>query len=702
MTSLCPHDSRPVLSSLLKSFLVMAGISLVSAAHGITLYVGPDGNDAWSGALATPNAARTDGCFATLVRARNEIRKLKKTQGLPKDGIIVEVRAGIYPMTGNLLLEPEDAGAENSPVIWRARAGEEVRIVGGVQVTGFSPVTDPAVLPRIDPAASRHVMQASLADLGIKNLGSPVGPDDENHDRLELFFQDKPMTLARWPNDAPARIADVADAIADVKPGQPRVSKTGSLIYEGDRPSRWLQEKDIWLHGSWYWEWSDSRQPVESIDAQHHTLHLAPPYNAKGYRQGQPYHAYNLLAELDTPGEWYYDKSSRILYFWPPAPLDQGRAVISVAPTLIFMHDLAHVSFQGFTFEACQGTAILAKNVSHVQIIGCTIRNTGRWAIDLRGQDCRIAGCDLTQVGYGGIHLTGGDRPSLTPGRLIVENNHIHHYSRWKRMTKPALKINGVGNIIRHNLIDNAPHQAIWWTGNDHVIEFNEIHSVCFEANDGGAVYAGEDWTERGTVIRHNYIHHLTGLEERGCLGVYLDDMNSGTEITGNVFYKIQNTAHAMKAAVSTCGRDCTITNNIFIDCSPAVEVSTRGPVWFDRLKAKLDQMPYKSPLWTARYPKLTTILDDEPMAPKGHLIARNICSGGVWSSLAAIAKPLVTFQDNWTENVPAFQDAEKNRFQLPHDSPAWKLGFQAIPMDKIGLYQSPERASWPVAHQIR
>ena len=31
-----------------------------------------------------------------------------------------------------------------------------------------------------------------------------------------------------------------------------------------------------------------------------------------------------LLPELDQPGEWYLDRDSGLLYFWPPSPLTDG------------------------------------------------------------------------------------------------------------------------------------------------------------------------------------------------------------------------------------------------------------------------------------------------------------------------------------------------------------------------------------------
>jgi hypothetical protein len=49
-------------------------------APGWNFYVAPGANDAWSGLLPTPNAAKTDGPFATLERARDEIRARRRVQ----------------------------------------------------------------------------------------------------------------------------------------------------------------------------------------------------------------------------------------------------------------------------------------------------------------------------------------------------------------------------------------------------------------------------------------------------------------------------------------------------------------------------------------------------------------------------------------------------------------------------------------------
>ena len=45
----------------------------------------------------------------------------------------------------------------------------------------------------------------------------------------------------------------------------------------------------------------------------------------------------------------------------------------------------------------------------------------------------------------------------------------------------------------------------------------------------------------------------------------------------------------------------------------------------------------------------------------------------------------------------PLFVDPDNDDYRLRADSPAFKLGFKAIPVEKIGPYQDPLRASWPI-----
>ena len=291
-----------------------------------TLFVAVDGNDAWSGRQPTPDGA--DGPFATLERARDEIRKIKSAHGLPQGGIAVELAGGTYEMPRALTLETQDSGTENAPVVYRARRGEEVRISGGKILTHFTRPSDASILERLSPAARDHILQADLKALDIDQYGSPGGGG------IELFFADRPMLLARWPNEGFARIADlVGGDPVDVR--GTKGDRRGKFYYEGNRPQRWVEERDPWVHGYWFWDWSDQRHKIANIDTDQRILAVEPPYHGYGYRRGQWFYAMNILAELDTPGEWYVDRERGILYFWPPDAVEEGRATVSVLDTLL-------------------------------------------------------------------------------------------------------------------------------------------------------------------------------------------------------------------------------------------------------------------------------------------------------------------------------------------------------------------------------
>jgi len=418
----------------------------------------------------------------------------------------------------------------------------------------------------------------------------------------------------------------------------------GVFAYDGTRPAEWLGEPDVWLHGYWYWDWADDRARVASIDPAHHTIALAPPYHSYGYRAGQWFYAYNVLRELDRPGEWYVDRRDSTLYLWRPSA---ATVLASVASHLVVMHDVRYVELRDLKFEAVRGTAIEIKGGEHDRIEASVIRGAGGWGVRINGgNDNAVVGCDITDTGEGGISLDGGDRATLTPARHIARDNHIHGYSRWKRTYQAGIEVSGVGQQVAHNLIHDAPHEAIALAGNDHIIEFNDIHDVCQESNDAGAIEAGRDWTMRGTIIRYNYLHHITGFEGRGCDGVMLDDMYSGTVITGNVFVDVT------RAVLIGGGRDNVVTNNVFLACPTAIHVDARGESWAapavaSTMKDRLAAVPYQGSPWRDRYPALARILDENPGAPSGNEIAHNVSWHSGWTDIDAPAKPILDLRQN-------------------------------------------------------
>ena len=678
-----------------------------TALPATKLYVALDGNDTWSGREREPNQQRTNGPFATLERARDEIRKIKSAGSLPKGGIIVEVQPGDYEQKTTLELTAQDSGTKDAPIIYRSRLGADASLVGGKIVTAWHRVHDQKTLHRMNKEARGKVWQADMKVQGIADLGKmEPGPSwGKSSPGLEVFFQDEPMTLARWPNEGFVTIPEVRGPTPHSIHGHGGCVE-GIFTYDGGRPSRWTGEKDVMLHGYWFFDWADQRLKVADIDAAKRVITLEPkPQHAYGFRKGMHYYAYNLLPELDEPGEWYLDREAGILYFWPPTEVDaksspvssmleKNRVIVSVLPSLVRMNGVSHVTFRDFTFECSRGAAISCTDVTSVRVASCTVRNTGGWGIEMTGKQSGVVGCDLYNMADGGVHIDGGHRPTLTPGSMFVDNCHIYRFSRWNPTKTPGVLVDGVGNRVVHCLVNDAPYIAIMWSGNDHLFEFNEMHSVVRGSNDSGIMYSGRDAAARGNVIRYNYLHHVQGYQNKGCIGVYLDDMYSSVTIFGNVFYKV------MRSTFIGGGHDNVIENNVFVDCDRAVHVDARATNWaassMPLILRNLEKLPYTQEPWRTRFPQLLSYKDNNPAMPRGNLVARNICWGGTWLEIDDQAKPGVTFVDNLVHEDPHFVDPEHANFQLRADSPAWKTGFQRIPIGKIGLYKDENRVTWP------
>ena len=734
---------------ILASLLLAGSIHLTAHAGEIVLYVSHTGNDSWSGTRRDQNQNQTDGPFASPAKCRDVLRSMIQGGKLLPPGATVYIRGGDYPLTETLSLTSIDAGTPEAPVVWRAYPGETVRLIGGKEVTRFKPVDDPGILGRLATDSRSHVRVADLRSQGINSYGeiTPRGGPG-----MELFFKSGRMTVARWPNGGWLKIADVPQAgerrfnegLAREKryDNVPVGRHYGKISYDDPRPARWSGENEIFLHGYWTWDWSDSFQKVKSIDTLHHEITIAEPHHHYGYTKNQRYYILNVLEELDMPGEWYLDRKKGLLYFWPPSEITGGSAIVSLldAP-IISLDSCSNVTIRDIVFECSRGSGAVIRGGARNLLGGCTFRNLGATAVVLEGGISNgITGCDIYDLAMGGIILNAGQRKSLQPAGNYATNNSIHDFSHWLRTGQLGVVIDGVGNRIAHNAIYNAPFEAIYLKGNDHVIEYNDIHHVAQESGDAGAIHTGRDWTWRGSVIRYNYFHHLEGPGLHGVMGVYLDDWASGFTVTGNLFYK------AGRATLIGGGRDNLVENNIYVECSPSIHIDARGLSWasyfFDgterHLFNRLEEMNYREPPYSTHYPELLTLLQDQPALPKNNRILRNISFGGRWmdvydcttfplsivtiqgnviadSILCRRRKPGETGWDPYYLNIdlkegyvaltqhdmaitnelkgnlimstdPGFVDPARRDFHLKEKSPALQFGFRHIPLEEIGL----------------
>ncbi len=688
-----------------RTFLLLS----VASTIGADFYISPTGSDQNDGTEQKP--------FLTLERARDAVRKFRQSRIIPTEAVTVWMRKGDYIRTNVLELTGADSGAPEATVSWQAYPGERARLLGGRVLPRLKDVTDHNILDRLDEQARGHVRQVNLRDLGMSDFGEMKSRGfgrATTPAHCELFFGGRPMTLARWPNEGNwEKIAGFPEATGG---GDDHGGKIGDLkggfFYTGERPNRWKETTDPWVHGYWAWDWANSYEHVAELDRERHFIRTAAPYGLYGFRKGQRFQFLNVLEELDQPGEWFLDHTSGVLYFWPPddgiGKSNDGTETIlsTLAEPFFKLSDASHIAIHGLILEASRGNAVEIRGGVSNLVVGCVIRDIGNNGVTIDGGKAHgVKACDIFDTGDGGVSLAGGDRQTLTPGEHFVENCHFQRQGRWSKCYVPAVLLSGVGQRVSHNLIHDHPHAAILFTGNDHLIDFNEIHHIALETGDVGAIYTGRDYSFRGNRIRFNYIHETGGVG-MGSMGVYMDDCVSGTVVFGNIFYKVH------WAMFIGGGRDHRVENNIFIDCDPAVRADGRGldrsPVWRnmvnDYMRNQLAAVPLS--LYRERYPAMKSLdayygspsgsaiagEQFKGVPPEGNVITRNVIVGK-WFESGWNGKPeMFDLHDNFVTNDRTLVGPEAEGFRLPKDSPAWKLGFEKISFERIGLQVDADR----------
>ena len=664
------------------------------------LHVSPAGSDANPGTVERP--------LATPQGARDAVRALRERDGgrLPAGGAVIEFADGVWRFAEPLKLEKADSGTPDAPVVWRAKNRTKAVFSGAIPLAGWKRVEDRETLALLGDRARDEVRWTELSpDLELPGFcGGGCGtPPQLQEIPLSLFQGETRCEPARWPNEGFARTG-VPVGKSDGRHDGAFV-KTGIFRFDSDRMAAWTKEPELWAFGLWCYEWADAKVRVKTVDPVGKTLSVDPEPVGFGFRQNAAFYVFNALSELDRPGEWTIDRAKRRIYLWPLgacAPeLAAGRGIVQAK-------DVTDVSFEGLVFEHVRLTAVTFQNSARCAVRASVVRGTSSWGVRVAGgRDCRVEGCDLYDLGEGGIDLAGGAKATLTPGGHVADNNHIHHYGRVVPNYRPGVTMTGVGNRCTHNLIHHTMNQAVTFGGNDQYVGFNVIHDACIFNDDAGAIYCCmRDWTSRGSVIEHNLVH-MTGRPDRltHTDAIYLDDFSSGIRVTGNVVNRAAMGLHLGG------GQDNLIERNVFLNCQYPVVIEDRGiNSWAKGVSGKgRDSIVFKaldacrafvaSPLWKERYPRLLDVRDfaDPQLAHDAHFntVVRNVCLfGGVerhnWANISntcTVANNLELRED------PGLEDYEHFGWNLKPGSAA-RLLVGDLRMSEAGLYESPRRVS--------
>lgn len=526
-----------VLLALITGSICMASGTITE--NTADFYVSPDGSDDWTGTLADPDINGTDGPFATLQRARDAVRELKKSRS---GDIVVLVREGTYQLKETLVFGLKDSGEPGSAITYAAYPGETPVISSGWEIGGWEKVS--GELPGLPEEAVGKVLVANVSE-GFLTLYDDEGmlPRAQSErfvplqggTKNELRFPEG--RLRNWPN-----VEDVEIVI---------------------RPTR---------------DWTMNILPLVSVDEEAGIARTAIDASYAMNRRGC--WVENVLEELDKPGEWVLNTKEGKVYLWP-----RGKSPV-FAPKLLELIRIEgdidiegprdvpvrNLYFRGFTFKHGErytltpddaglqhdwdmldkGNALVRlRGTENCSIEDCHFLHSGSGAIrvDLHGMNNEITGNHIEYMGGGGILLCGyGPGTKDVNKRNFVYNNHIHHVSELYWHSPGIFLWQSGENHVANNLIYETNYTGLivsgcvirffalpdmreqvrtirWHEIGDlpedltqdlvrpylhicnNLIEYNEIHHVMKKLGDGNGIYIRASGP--GNVIRRNYVHHL-------------------------------------------------------------------------------------------------------------------------------------------------------------------------------------------------
>lgn len=316
-------------------------ITLIILLKGETwaadIYVSKSGSDNNPGTKAKPLAT-----VAIALRKARELRRLSDVS--IKNGIHIIVENGTYYFSESLFIRPEDSGTSNSPTVIEAAVDAQVNFSGGFPITGWhKSIENITGLPEV-------------AKGNVWETDSPFIPDDLT-DFRQLWINDHKAVRAKDRNgDSMNRILSW-----DHKNQSCWIPKPAADIST-------VESAEMFIHQ--WWEIAILR--IKSVEVQGDSARLsfhqpesriqsehpwpAPFISAKNGNSA--YYLSNAIQFLDEPGEWYFDKISRRLYYWPlqEEQLEQSEVLAPVLETIVKVigtpdHPVSFIYFKGISFE---------------------------------------------------------------------------------------------------------------------------------------------------------------------------------------------------------------------------------------------------------------------------------------------------------------------------------------------------------------
>jgi len=638
-----------------------------------------NGDDSNPGTLENP--------FRTIQKARDTIRETNAK------GLTVYIRKGVYYLSKPLEFNQYDSGNT-----YQSYPGEKVVISGGKEITGWN-------------RYSGNIFVAHIPEVknGEWNFNS-------------LFVNDKRATRAREP-DTGYYIVESVD---------PNTNYETFNFSNNDINGSWHNLNDVEV--VYLREWTQSRLRIDRVVGNAVYFQGTPSYR---YWSHNRYYVENVFEGLDEPGEWYLDKQTGDLYYWPldgqnpqnseiiiplfgSQPSFFDGQILNVKGTetdyvenltiegLTFAHtdwylpDVGYAGWQSaWMVEVCEagnpawrgvGPAISFIYTQNCKFNNNTIIHTGVNALNCFAENMEIIGNEITDVGANGIRVGTWDPYSSysgITGSNIITDNTIHDIGIvFKEGTGILVLISG-NNTIAHNLIYNVPYTGIsmgWgWSDKDtacknNIIEYNEIYNVVEALLDGAGIYLMGK--QPGTVVRNNKIHDIP--IRANVAGLYIDEGGKDIIMRDNWVYRTN-----WGLLLHSCSGNF-IENNVFVSAGWSFLVYNGGS----------DNSITKNIVYSTEEPSIFRYYTLN-VGYSNYNLFYNAREGYQenWDNQLKNWRTNTGFDMNSLEEDPLFVDYAGDDFTLKLESPAFGIGFQEIDMSNVGprVNYHPEESDDPL-----